>query len=96
MAMRCKLIKLLFFSLIAFVLLVGCSRRSITKSRSEIISESKSKGVKVRSIDEDKKLFYADQEKNKERLIALVRSRASGEFRDKNYKVGPGDEIELV
>ena len=83
------------FCLVAFML-NGCSRRALTKPRSEIISQASSSGLNVRSVEEDRAFFEAEEKKNRERLLALVKTRAAGKFRDKNYRVGPGDEVEFA
>ncbi|MEZ4753491.1 MAG: polysaccharide biosynthesis/export family protein [Bdellovibrionota bacterium] len=76
--------------------LSGCARRSLIKPRSEIIANAESNGIKMRSIEEDLAIFEKLQSKNRERLLALVRSRSTGEFRDKTYRVGSEDEIEFA
>ncbi|NLF24350.1 MAG: polysaccharide export protein [Deltaproteobacteria bacterium] len=73
----------------------GCVGKSMTKSRSQVISEAKSQGIRLPSIEEEKALFYEQEEIQKKRLLALLKSRAGGDLRDASYRIGAGDNIEL-
>ncbi len=77
------------------LLLGGCSGRAIVKPRSEVVEENLEAGLPVRTVDEDRALFYQAEEVQKQRLLTLIRQRSSGVVRDGSYRLGPGDEIEL-
>lgn len=82
--------------LIAFGIAIGaCSTRSFIKPRSQIIEEAVSRGEYVPSIQEENALFNANEENQKQRLLALIRKRSHSEFRERSYRLGPGDEIEI-
>ncbi|MCI5066239.1 polysaccharide export protein [bacterium] len=81
----------LAFSLLA----VGCATRSITKPRSLIIEEAEDQGVSVPSIAEDRARFYEWEDRNRDRLLALIQNRLTGVPLDPSYRLGPGDELEI-
>jgi polysaccharide biosynthesis/export protein len=87
----------LAFTAVGVVCLVsgGCSGRSFFQPRSEIIKEAEEEGVPVLSVEEDRARFFAKDQLQKKRLLALIRQRSQGETRDKNYRFGGGDEIEI-
>ncbi len=75
--------------------LCACATKAITKPRSVEIEEAQERGVPMATRDEERKLFFAEEEKQKNRLVALIRQRAVGSFHDTNYRLGADDEVEL-
>ena len=73
----------------------GCGGKSKTKPRSAVLAEAASAGVETPSVEEDRAAFFAEEEANEKRIVALVRKRSSGEYRDSTYRIGAGDEIEV-
>ena len=73
----------------------GCAQRGFTKPRSQIIEESRSDGLPVKSAEEERQEFFRGEELQRQRLMSLIRKRSGGEYRDVNYRFGPDDEIEL-
>ncbi len=73
----------------------GCTNKGFIKPRSQVIEEAKSNGVAVPSIAEERELFFADEELQRKRLMTLIQVRSSMGFRDANYRLGAGDEIEV-
>jgi len=88
------LVRALFISLAAMCL-TGCSGRGFIKPRSQVIKESQSSGIPVRSIEEERALFFESEHVQRKRLLTLIRKRANSELRDRSYHLGPFDEIEL-
>lgn len=75
--------------------LIGCVSKGITKPRSEIVSEAQSSGVPIKTVEEDREAFYGIEKAQEERLIDLLKKRATGEFKDTSYRIGVADEVEL-
>jgi polysaccharide export outer membrane protein len=97
-AMLINTLKTLKLSILIAIIatLSGCvTGKSITKPRSEVIAEAKSKGVEMASEDEERNLFFQTEKDQKERLLSLVRNRTQSEFRDQNYRMGPADAVEI-
>lgn len=80
--------------LLTFVL-SSCSKRAPTPPRSDIIAQAKDKNVIVPSVEEENAKFLAFEEKQKERLLELLKSRSSADDRDLTYRIGTQDEIEI-
>lgn len=85
----------LLVSLISVSLIFSCATRPKLKSRSEIISEAKSDGIAILTIEEEREKFYTHLKTQERRLIGLLRARSNPAFRNENYKFGAGDEIEI-
>ena len=87
-----------FLSLLSLVLLVllssSCSRKYI-KPRSEVLGEAKSSGLPVRTAVEDAHLFLRREKLHENRLMTLLRRRTEPSQRDRSYRIGPEDEIEI-
>lgn len=80
----------------ALILSLGsCVSRPITPPRSEVIADAEAKGLSVSSIDQDKEAFLKTETVQRERLMTLIRNRASSSFRDQNYRIGANDELEI-
>jgi polysaccharide export outer membrane protein len=75
--------------------ILGCSTRGFMKPRSDVIQEAQSDGLAVSSVEEDRQAFFEADALQQEQMIALVKHRASSSIRDSNYRLGPGDEIEI-
>lgn len=81
--------------LACLVSLFGCNNRPFVRPRSEIIQEARSKGIKMPSLDEEKSAFFANDKAQEDRLMEVLKNRASGESHDDNYRLGINDEIEI-
>lgn len=81
--------------LLACFLIVGCASKASLRSRSEVISDSESKGLPVRSIEEERERFSQYESNQQEKVLSLIRHRADPSTRDPSYRIGPGDEIEI-
>jgi protein involved in polysaccharide export with SLBB domain len=79
----------------SFLTLISCSKRAATPPRSEIMAQAKAKNVMVPSIEEENAKFLAFEERQKERLLDLLKERSSQEDRDLTYRIGTQDEIEI-
>ena len=77
------------------VLQTGCIRRSITKPRSEIVTEAAKGGQVLRSNEEESKRFYAHEQAQRDRLVQLLKGRSSNGELERDYRIGPGDAVEL-
>lgn len=74
----------------------GCATKGLTPPRSQIIEDARRKGLEVASLEEEKQAFYAIEEVQKKRLMALLRKRSSADgARDSSYRIGPQDEVEI-
>ncbi len=73
----------------------GCTGRSITKPRSEIIEEARDNGVHLPGVEEEKRRFYAEQSRAHKRLSNLVAQRSAYGSTDPNYRLGAGDTLEI-
>ena len=73
----------------------GCATKASLQPRSEIIDQAESKGLPVRSIDEERERFVEYEKRQQEKVLGLIRQRAEPGTRDPSYRVGPGDEIEI-
>ncbi len=96
----CRGLELRLFTFLAICLfalssLSACATRAFYYPRSEEISEAKSKGLPIRSVDEDRALFFAHEENQRNRMLSLIRHRSEPEYRDVHYRMGSGDELEL-
>lgn len=76
-------------------LVAGCASRAFYYPRSHEIKAAQSKGLAVRSVEEDRALFLQHEENQRKRLLSLIRLRSEPQFRDIHYRIGPGDELEL-
>ncbi|MCB0354561.1 MAG: polysaccharide export protein [Bdellovibrionales bacterium] len=74
---------------------LGCAQRSITKPRSELISDARSSGMPVRSIAEDRELFFLKSEEQNTRLQQLLFRRLSAGSINDVYRIGAGDVVKL-
>lgn len=77
------------------VLAGGCVSKPYTKPRSEVVQESQKQGLPTRSMEEERALFKQLEADTEERVLAFIRSRSSGEFRDPTYRIGAGDDLEI-
>lgn len=77
------------------VLLAGCAQKSFYDPRSTLIERADSTGQPMRSVEDERQAFLAQEKEQKQRLLTLVRTRSENSFRDQNYHVGPGDELEI-
>lgn len=73
----------------------GCSSRGTTKPRSEVVSAAQSKGLPVRTVEEERELFFEPDKVNQNRLVNLIKRRAAGADHDDTYRIGPRDELEI-
>lgn len=73
----------------------GCSPRGFTKPRSQLIEESRAHGRHARSVQQERARFFGVQEENRRRLSSLVSSRARGDMSSDDYRLGPGDILEV-
>lgn len=87
--------RLVFVLLVVVAGFFGCSNRAILKPRSEVIAEAKHNGIMMPSAQQERRVFFKNEEINSQRVLKLIRQRASNDFRDANYRIGPGDEIEI-
>ncbi len=87
--------RLVFVFLVVVAGFFGCSNRAILKPRSEVIAEAKHNGIMMPSAQQERRVFFKNEEINSQRVLKLIRQRASNDFRDANYRIGPGDEIEI-
>lgn len=76
-------------------ILSGCATKAITKPRSAIISDLQAKGIEVPSLEEEKAWFFAQEQTQKDRVFQLIEKRAAGPIRDDQYRIGPGDKLEI-
>lgn len=81
-------------SLVLCCFFVGCSK-TYTKPRSEVLSESRSSGIPLPSAEQEAELFFSADKAHQQRLMELVSMRANSSTRDANYRLGPGDEVEI-
>ncbi len=88
--MKCR-----FLLLLSLLTLISCSTRSITKPRSQLIAEARSMGHQVRTISEEQEFFKLAEERQKEKVLELIKDRATKENRDETYRLGPQDEVEV-
>jgi polysaccharide export outer membrane protein len=76
----------------------GCATRSYTKAHSAIVAEAKAQGKAVRTIEEERAFYEDFQEKNRQKIYALLKQRGaengSGDV-EFDYVLSPGDEISL-
>jgi polysaccharide export outer membrane protein len=89
------MIKLNYLLLLSFVFLFGCNSKGFVKPRSDIISDGQAQGLTMKSLEEEREAFLAYQRESKKRVLQLVEKRLFEEDFDPNYKIGPGDEIEV-
>jgi polysaccharide export outer membrane protein len=75
---------------------LACSSRPHFTPRSETLSQAQDEGMYLPSIEEDRTLFYAYERQQEERLWELVQRRSTSSFRDPNYLLGAGDELEVA
>lgn len=73
----------------------GCSRRSFTKPRSQIIEEALSNGKRAISIAEDRRRFFQHEYVARDRLQKLLATRRRLGISRASYRLGPADEFEL-
>ena len=85
----------LFCVTCALLPLQSCIRRSITEPRSDILREAASQGTILPSIPEERALFFSHEEAQRERLLQFLKDRAQKGTVDRDYRIGPGDSIEL-
>lgn len=92
-----KVLRCIFVFLLVLPLSVvcGCSKRAFLEPRSEVLSNAESEGIALRTIDEDRTRFYEQERAHEERLLALVEQRSGSEFRDRSYRIGPDDVLQL-
>ena len=67
----------------------------MTKPRSEIRAEASREGLTLPEAAEERTRFFEEEEVQQQRLIALIKTRAEGSYRDPNYRIGGGDELEI-
>ncbi|MCB0321688.1 MAG: polysaccharide export protein, partial [Bdellovibrionales bacterium] len=65
------------------------------KPRSELIAEAEEDGIVINSVAEDFARFTQREEEMRARLSALVADRREGSRFEVDYRIGPGDEIEV-
>lgn len=90
-----SLIRLLFIVLVASTCLISCSTKPKIVPRSEIIKQAKSRGLKVKSIQEENSDFFSHQRSQEKRLVGLLKARFANDDSDANYQMGAGDELEI-
>ncbi len=73
----------------------GCTNRPYVPPRSELVSQSASSGVRLLSAREERDNFFSGEKVQRQRLLKLIEKRSSSDFRDSNYRIGPGDELEV-
>ena len=91
-----KLSKTLALTVAVSLAFYGCSTRSKTKPRSDVLSEAASAGVTMPSLEEDRAAFFAQEAANEKRIVALIKKRADSTYRDASYRIGAGDSIEVA
>ena len=74
---------------------LACTGKPYTPPYSEIIAQAESEGREVKSVEEQRELFFRGESIQRRRLLSLLRVRSEGSSRDKNYRIGPEDEIEI-
>lgn len=79
----------------AVLCIFGCSNRAVIKPRSEVVAEARHKGIMMPSADQERRVFFQNEQINSQRVLKLIRDRASGSFREADYRIGAGDEIEI-
>lgn len=89
-----------FVQLVALVLILcfcmpSCSSRGFTKPRSQILKESSAAGLELPTVEQERSLFLQHEETQRRRLLVLIRKRAAHHYRDKTYRLGPADEVEV-
>lgn len=83
------------FLIITCAFAAGCASKASLLSRTEIIEEAESKGLPIRSIEEEREKFLAYENTQQEKVLSLIRQRSDPSTRDPSYRIGPGDEIEI-
>lgn len=73
----------------------GCVKRQFYTPRSELLADAESRGEPVRTQSEERELFFENERLHYERLVKLIEQRTAREFRDPNYRIGAGDELEI-
>lgn len=76
--------------------LFGCASKAITKPFSEVFKEAHERGISMRSVEEEKIAFFEQDQRNKERLIEVIGNRSKDVNYDKEYRIGPSDEMEIT
>lgn len=87
-------VKVAFF-IVVLLVLTACSSRGHTKPRSQVLADAMSEGVEIASVEEDREAFFENERSHQAKLITLVKQRTDRNFRNSNYRLGPGDEIEI-
>ncbi|RMG39801.1 MAG: hypothetical protein D6719_12470 [Candidatus Dadabacteria bacterium] len=90
----CRVVRIILITALVFVLM-GCSTRSITPSRSEILRQARSRGVNLPTIEQERARYEELEAANKRRLMALIEHRARTSLRNSSYLIGPHDELEI-
>ena len=74
----------------------GCGiGKAYTKPHSKIVEEAAAAGIEMPTVEEERRLFFEGERIQERRLLALVKTRAGIAFRDPNYRLGAGDEVEI-
>jgi polysaccharide biosynthesis/export protein len=93
------------FVCFSVVTMSACATRGYTRSHAQVVGEAKSKGVAVRAVEEERKIFDRYQKENRNKLYSLLRERGGSApasdgsaalVGDGNYVLGPSDIIELA
>lgn len=91
-----SIIFLVFCTYLVSAFLYGCSARPHITPRSKLVKSAEGTGVYLSSIQDDRARFFNFETEQEERLWSLIRSRSSSGFRNPDYLLGPGDELEIA
>ena len=83
------------FALGLLFIFSGCVHRVKTPPYSEVMKEARSRGVELPSLAEERAAFFAGYDVHKERLIVLINERARESEIQREYRLGPADEITI-
>lgn len=73
----------------------GCSSKAITPPRSELVAESQRTATPLPNPEDDRARYMQFEQRQRSKLINLIRQRTAAGDRDPSYKIGPGDEVEI-
>ncbi len=74
---------------------IGCSSRGITPPRSELVKDSQGSATPLSNPEDDLARFQEFEQRQRSKLINLIRQRTTTGERDPSYRVGAGDEVEI-
>lgn len=90
-----RTIRVMNLLIIAMLSCTGCAQRRYTQARSEVLADANRKGISSASITSEREQFLAFEQRQQERIKALLSKRTKSAGQNSNYKIGPGDEIEI-